>query len=78
MRELCDAARALDGTRPVSYVTDMPDEPGIDTADIIFLNSYPGWYRHPGELDVAESVLARTLDRVHERYRKPVVLSSPA
>ncbi len=75
MRELCDAARALDGSRPASYVTDLPDAPGIETADIIFLNSYPGWYRHPGRLDVAEAVLGDTLDRVHERYRKPVVLT---
>ncbi len=75
MRELCDTARALDGSRPASYATDLPDEPGIDAADIIFLNSYPGWYSHPGRLDVAESVLASTLDRLHERYRKPVVLT---
>ena len=75
MRELCDAARALDGTRPAGYVTDLPDAPGIEAADIIFLNSYPGWYLHPGRLDVAESVLGDTLDRVYERYRKPVVLT---
>ncbi|HXC81874.1 MAG TPA: glycoside hydrolase family 2 TIM barrel-domain containing protein [Trebonia sp.] len=75
LRELCDAARALDGSRPVSYATDLPDAPGVEAADIVFLNSYPGWYRHPGQLDVAESVLADTLDRVHERYRKPVVLT---
>jgi beta-glucuronidase len=75
MRELCDAARALDRTRPASYVTDLPDAPGIEAADIVMLNSYPGWYRHQGQLDVAESVLAQTLDRVHERHRKPVVLA---
>jgi len=75
LRELCDAARALDGSRPVSYATDLPDAPGVEAADIVFLNSYPGWYRHPGQLDVAESVLADTLDRVHERYRKPIVLT---
>jgi beta-glucuronidase len=75
LRELCDAARALDGTRPVSYATDLPDEPGVEAADVVFLNSYPGWYRHPGQLDVAESALAGTLDRVHERHRKPVVLT---
>jgi beta-glucuronidase len=75
MRELCDAARALDGTRPVGYGTDLPGAPGVDAADIVFLNSYPGWYTHPGELDVAESVLGQTLDRAHERWRKPVVLS---
>lgn len=75
LRELCDAARELDGSRPVGYATDLPDAPGTDAADIIFCNSYPGWYAHPGRLDVAERVLGETLDRVHERYRKPVVLT---
>jgi beta-glucuronidase len=75
LRELCDRARALDGTRPVSYATDLPDADGVAAADIVFLNSYPGWYRHPGRLDVAESVLAETLDRIYQRHGKPVVLT---
>jgi beta-galactosidase/beta-glucuronidase len=32
LRSLCDAARALDGTRPVGYATDLPDAPGVDAA----------------------------------------------
>jgi beta-glucuronidase len=75
LRELCDRARALDGTRPVSYATDLPDADGVEAADIVFLNSYPGWYRYPGQLDVAESVLADTLDRVHKQHGKPVILT---
>ena len=75
MRDLCATARALDGSRPASYATDLPDEPGVEAADIIFLNSYPGWYRDPGRLDTAESALGDTLDRVYERYRKPIVLT---
>jgi beta-glucuronidase len=75
LRELCDAARALDGSRPASYATDLPDAPGVESTDIVFLNSYPGWYVHPGRLDVAESVLGETLDRVHDHCRKPIVLT---
>lgn len=75
LRELCDRARALDGTRPVSYATDLPDAAGLEAADIVFLNSYPGWYQYPGRLDVAESALGDTLDRVHERHGKPVILT---
>jgi beta-glucuronidase len=75
LRELCDRARELDGTRPVSYATDLPDAAGVEAADIVFLNSYPGWYRHPGRLDVAESALAETLDRIYQRHGKPVVLT---
>lgn len=75
LRELCGRARSLDATRPVSYATDLPDAPGLEAADIVFLNSYPGWYRYPGRLDMAESVLGDTLDRVHRRYGKPVILT---
>jgi len=75
LRELCDRARALDGSRPVSYATDLPDAAGVEAADIVFLNSYPGWYRYPGRLDVAESVLGDTLDRVYRRHGKPVILT---
>jgi beta-glucuronidase len=73
--ELCDAARALDRTRPAGYATDLPDAPGVAASDIVFLNAYPGWYRHPGQLDVAESALGDALDRLHQRYGKPVVLT---
>jgi len=75
MRELCEAARALDGTRPAGYATDLPGTAGIEAADIVFLNSYPGWYTHPGRLDVAEAALGDTLDRLHQRHRKPVMLT---
>jgi beta-glucuronidase len=75
LRSLCDTARALDGTRPVSYATDLPDAPGVDAADIVFLNAYPGWYVVPGRLDAAQSILGDTLDRLHKRYGKPVVIT---
>ncbi len=75
LTELCDTARALDGTRPVGYATDLPDAAGLDSADIIFLNSYPGWYGLPGRLDDAAAALGRTLDRLDRSWRKPVVLT---
>jgi hypothetical protein len=53
-----------------SVVLSRPlDAAGVEAADIIFLNAYPGWYQHPGQLDVAESVLGGTLDRLHQRYK---------
>ena len=75
MRELCDAARALDGTRPVGYATDLPDAPGLEHADVIFLNKYPGWYQLPGRLDEAAAALGETLGRLARTWRKPVVLT---
>jgi beta-glucuronidase len=75
LRSLCATARALDPSRPVGYATDLPDAPGVEAADIIFLNAYPGWYQHPGQLSAVESVLAGTLDRLHRGHGKPVVLT---
>jgi beta-glucuronidase len=75
LTELCETARALDGTRPVGYATDLPDAAGLEAADIIFLNSYPGWYRLPGRLDEAAASLSETLNRLDRSWRKPVVLT---
>jgi beta-glucuronidase len=75
LAELCDSARALDGSRPVGYATDLPDAAGLEAADIIFLNSYPGWYRLPGRLGEAAISLGDTLDRLNRSWSKPVVLT---
>ena len=72
---LCDAARAADGTRPVGYATDLSSEPGLEAADAVFLNTYPGWYRLPGDLDAAATDLAAELDALHERFDKPIVVT---
>lgn len=75
LREMCDAARALDGTRPVGYATDLPDAPGLEAADTIFLNAYPGWYQHPARIDIAAAVLGEQLDRLHKVHGKPIVIT---
>jgi beta-glucuronidase len=75
LAELCDAARALDGTRPVGYATDLPGSPGLEAVDVVFLNAYPGWYSLPADLDAAESALGGQLDRIHERHAKPIVIT---
>jgi beta-glucuronidase len=73
--ELCETARALDGTRPVGYATDLPESPGLEAADIIFLNAYPGWYRLPAELEAAAAELGGTLDMLHAAHGKPVLIT---
>ncbi len=75
LRELCDAARGIDGTRPVGYATDLPDCPGVEAADVIFFNGYPGWYYYPARLETAESSLGEQLDRLHQRHGKPIVIT---
>ena len=76
LTELCDRARELDPSRPASYATDLPGAAGVEAADIVFVNAYPGWYVHPGQLDVAETAMAEILDQVHREHPdKPVVLT---
>ncbi len=75
LRELCDAARGIDGTRPVGYATDLPGSPGLEAADLIFLNAYPGWYTCPANLGAAEAALGEQLDRLHGQHGKPIVIT---
>lgn len=43
--KLCEVARALDPSRPLTYATMLPDKDiCLDLIDVISLNIYPGWY----------------------------------
>jgi beta-glucuronidase len=75
LTEMCDLARTLDPTRPVTYASDQPDDPGLDAVDFLCLNRYPGWYQLPGEIERGMAALAADLDAVHARHRKPIVLT---
>jgi len=75
LTELCDLARTLDPTRPVTYASDQPNDPGLDAVDFLCLNRYPGWYQLPGEIERGMAALAADLDAVHTRHPKPIVLT---
>jgi beta-glucuronidase len=75
LTELCDLARTLDPTRPVTYASDQPSDPGLDAVDFLCLNRYPGWYQLPGEIERGVAALAADLDAVHARHAKPIVLT---
>jgi beta-glucuronidase len=73
--ELCDLARALDPTRPATYASDQPNDPGLAAVDFLCLNRYPGWYQLPGEIERGVAALGADLDAVHARHPKPIVLT---
>jgi beta-glucuronidase len=75
LAELCDLARALDPTRPVTYASHEPDDPGLHAVDFMCLNRYPGWYAFPGEIEGGVAALRFELDALYERHGKPIVLS---
>jgi beta-glucuronidase len=69
-------ARALDSTRPVTLVSFLgADEAAFAFYDLICLNRYLGWYVQPGNLDEALRMLSTELDALHEKFKKPILLS---
>jgi len=75
LRELLERARALDPSRPATFTSNTPDDPVLEHCDVIALNRYFGWYELPGRIEEAASRLAADLDAIHERHRKPILLT---
>ncbi|MBD0270428.1 MAG: beta-glucuronidase [Acetobacteraceae bacterium] len=75
-RRLCDEARRLDGTRPVSLVgaQGAPEE-WLGLGDVVCVNRYYGWYTQAARLDEAARLLESDLDTLHRRFGKPVILT---
>lgn len=74
--ELFDLAHSLDPTRPVTVVGMMgcPVD-WLALSDVVFINRYWGWYTLSGQLDAGAKMLERELDELHERLKKPIVVS---
>jgi beta-glucuronidase len=70
--------RSLDATRPVTFAAVMgtpADDEVFDLFDVIALNRYWGWYVLGGEIERAMQALDAELDMLHDRFRKPMMLS---
>ncbi|KAM7147355.1 beta-glucuronidase-like [Molossus nigricans] len=69
--------KALDPTRPVTYVTNSNYELdlGAPYVDVICVNSYYSWYHDPGHLEVIQLQVATELENWHRTYQKPVIQS---
>jgi beta-glucuronidase len=75
LAELCDLARSLDASRPVTYASFQHDYPGVEAVDFLSLNRYPAWYTDPGDIETGIAKLAAELDVLHERHGKPIVVT---
>ena len=74
--ELIGLARELDPTRLVTLVSYVgKDETSFDLCDFVCVNRYNGWYTESGRIADGMKLLSEDLDRIHERYQKPLVLS---
>lgn len=76
LQNLCEWTRSLDHTRPVTLVTHVGiGEESFEFCDMMCLNRYYGWYSQSGNLDAARALLAEELDAIHQKYRKPLILT---
>jgi beta-glucuronidase len=75
-RELYGLAKSLDSSRPVTLASYVGvEEKAFEVCDLVCLNRYEGWYTEPGRIDEACTRLSAELDRLHEAFRKPIVLT---
>jgi beta-glucuronidase len=68
--------RELDPTRPVTYASNHPyDDSCLDLADVVSINSYPGWY-FGGLEDIPDELdrISEHLDSV-DQGDKPLIIS---
>lgn len=73
---LIEQIRHLDPTRPVTYASNQPfGDLCFDLADIISINTYPGWYT--GELDEIPTELDRLMAHLDAgaAAHKPILIS---
>jgi beta-glucuronidase len=68
-----DASRPLTGANVGGRHGD--DDPLYEYCDFLMLNRYVGWYEAPAQLDRATAMLEAELDRLADRYRKPMLIS---
>jgi beta-glucuronidase len=77
-REIFACARDLDPTRPLVVPNCLRagmEDPVLEFSDILCINRYYGWYEYPGQLDRAAAALGEELDRLHQRYNRPILMT---
>lgn len=75
--EMAATARALDSTRPITYVAHMEPEDNLayPAYDVVCINKYYGWYIAPGQLENTMPDFAACLQRFYDAFGKPVIVS---
>lgn len=76
---LVKLTRQLDPSRPICFAN-MAFNPVhrdlvSDMFDVLCLNRYFGWYKHTGELDMAEEALHEELSAWQDKYGKPIIIT---
>ncbi|XP_069766937.1 beta-glucuronidase isoform X2 [Narcine bancroftii] len=76
-KTLISSTKAMDPTRPVTFVTDTDYEvdKAIQYTDVICVNSYFSWYHDSGHLEVIQLQLANQFENWYKKYQKPIIQS---
>jgi beta-glucuronidase len=77
-KEVFTYARSLDSSRPMIVPNCQRAgtcDPVFEFSDIIAINRYYGWYEYPGRLDFAIGVLDQEMEQLHNKYRKPLMMT---
>jgi beta-glucuronidase len=73
-RQLYDAAKAQDPTRPVTVVSCYGiEEESFEFLDVVCMNRYYGWYSQPGDIEAGVAQLASEIEQLHQRFAKPMI-----
>ncbi|KAE8287984.1 Beta-glucuronidase [Larimichthys crocea] len=76
-KTLIEHTKALDPTRPVTYITDSnyARDKGAPYVDVICVNSYFSWYHDPGHIEVIPIQLNTQFENWYGKYQKPIIQS---
>lgn len=75
-KALVDCTRELDPTRPVTAATCFGvKDATLNLFDVISVNTYPGWYFLPGQIEPAYKHLKEELTAIHAACGKPIFIT---
>jgi beta-glucuronidase len=76
-RTLAETARAIDSTRPLTYVAhrEPANNQPLHLYDVVCINKYYGWYEQPGNIDSSLEDFGACLDRFRAAFNKPIFLA---
>ncbi|NOZ60704.1 MAG: beta-glucuronidase [Calditrichaeota bacterium] len=77
-QEIFQYTRELDPTRPLTLPTYphwKEKDPVYKYCDIISLNRYWGWYEIPSDLDKVEKKLKAEIQKLHDKYDRPILMT---
>lgn len=69
-------AMDIDKSRPFTVVSMVGlDEAAFDVLDVICVNLHPAWDTHPGQIKEGMAEFGEALDKLHEKWDKPMIVT---